>query len=475
MNVEKERDYSTEHNTAQADLSTFLERLDRAHTEELRVDVPLEGDIDLSVLHDRDLRRITVIVFSPGKITSLRNVPDGVVRLECPDQLLVEVEGLPATLVELNLSGNSLRQFSAARLTSLRQLQLSDNELEQITHLPETLERLECDNNQLRRLDLSTARTLTVLHCSNNPLLLLEHVPATLTDIVMENNPFIEIDRTAPAIHGAGGSRRNQDQRYNYLESIQDFFRLKQAYEVKLRKMKRAAFDRAIGRRAGAKAAAKVRAPCISCKRAVGTVFSRHDGRYTAVCGDKEKPCTLDIQLFTGDFFNLFELLNLYQTDAAERQEKVIMQKLDTLFSYISEQAAVASFASELEEYNFTTKMQHDVMKRYKELYDNEDHQAKITRTIQEMYRVAGGIKLLMDEYLKTGNRELLVAAVDRQVKDLTPVIHSLRMLKYEMMMVDVNEDTRYSTLLQSAIAPYKQDFTYGEGPRVIKYVLAKE
>ena len=469
MNIEEERDYATEDNTAQAELLTLLERMDTTHTEELRVDLPLQGDVDLSVLRDRGLKRITKIVFAPGKITSLRNVPEGLTLLECPDQLLTEVDGLPSTLVELNLSDNSIKRFSGSRLTALAQLNVANNELDQLDHLPETLTHLDCENNQLRRLDLSTTRDLISLHCSNNPLLRLEHVPPTLTDLVMENNPFIEVDRTAPNVHGV--SRRDQDRRYNYVESIQEFFRLKHDYEVKERKMKRAAFDRAIGRRAGAKAAAKVRAPCVSCKRAVGTVFSRHDGRYTAVCGDKNKPCSLDIQIFNGDFFNLFELLELYQNDATDRQEKVIMQKLDTLFNYTTEQSAVAKFKEELEEYNFTTKMQQDTMRRYKELYDNEDHQAKIDRKVQEMYRVRGGIQALMEEYLKTGNREILVAAVDRQIKDLVPIIHSLRMLKYEMMMVDVDENDQ-STLVQSAVAPYKQDFTYGEGPRVIKYAV---
>ena len=469
--IEEERDYATEDNTAQDELMTLLERIDAAHAEELRVDLPLQGDVDLSVLHDRGLKRITKIVFAPGKITSLRNVPEGITRLDCPDQLLTDVDGLPSTLVELNLSGNSIKKFTAGRLTALQHLNVANNELDQIDHLPETLTHLVCENNQLRRLDLSRTRRLVSLHCSNNPLLQLEHVPPTLTDVVMENNPFIEVDRTAPTVHGA--SRGDQDRRYNYVESIQEFFRLKNEYDTKLRKMKRTAFDRAIGRRAGAKAAARVRAPCVSCKRAVGTVFARHDGRYTAVCGDKDKPCSLDIQIFNGDFFNLFELLELYKNDAADRQEKVIMQKLDTLFNYTTEQSAVAKFKEELEEYNFTTKMQQDTMRRYKELYDNEDHRAKINRAVQESYRIREGIQTLLDEYLKTGNREYLVAAVERQIKDLTPVIHSLRMLNYEMMMVDVDENDQ-STLVQSAVAPYKQDFTYGEGPRVIKYVVPK-
>jgi hypothetical protein len=288
----------------------------------------------------------------------------------------------------------------------------------------------------------------------------------------MENNPFVEIDRSAPAIHGA--SHREKDARYDYLETIREYFRLKHEYDVKVRKMKSAAF-----KRGGTKAARHVRALCISCKRHVGTVFKRHDGRYTAVCGDTDKPCNLDIQIFTGDFFNLYELLNLYKTDAVDQQEKVIMQKLDTLFHYISETAAVKKFKEELEEYNFTTSMEHDVMRRYNELYANEEHAAQIARKVQEMYRIQGGIRVLMAEYAKTGNGELLKAAVERQIKDLEPVIHSLRMLKYEVMTVEIEEkesgnmETAVSTLVQSEVAPYKQDFTYGEGPRVIKYVIS--
>lgn len=223
--IEKQRDQViSETNTAQSELLTILERLDTAHAQELRFEDAMHGDMDLAILRDRGFKHINSIVFAvPGEITHLRNIPMGIVHLECSEQLLTSLDALPASLEEIDLTGNSLTKFDARDVPKLKVLRISNNELTQLVHLPETLETLECDNNQLRRIDLSTTRALTSLHCSNNPLLILEHVPNTLNDLVMENNPFTEVDHS-PVVHGS--SSRDQDKKFNYLESIYDFFRL---------------------------------------------------------------------------------------------------------------------------------------------------------------------------------------------------------------------------------------------------------
>ena len=39
---------------------------------------------------------------------------------------------------------------------------------------------------------------------------------------------------------------------------------------------------------------------CVNCKRNVGTIFSDKDRVLKAICGDKDDPCTLNIEIFMG-------------------------------------------------------------------------------------------------------------------------------------------------------------------------------
>ena len=474
-NIEQSRDEVIEnHNTAQRILMTMLDEVGlsgSSHIDELRFTNVMHGDLDFSVLRDRKLSHIKHIIFEKeGQVTHLRNIPEGISHIECPDQLLTSIE-VPASIEELNLNGNYLVKYQTMETPKLSVLRLSDNELTilETNHAPNLL-ILECNNNRLSHLDLGPLRRLSSLHCSNNPLLKLEHVPDTLDDLVMENNPLIEVDHSNPEQDKQMGEHASKP--LDYLESVQEFFYLKQQYDVKLRKLKRDAYKRAANKKAGRKMVQMVRAPCISCKRKVGTIFDTKDGKCLAICGDKSKPCHLNIQIYNGDYFNLFTMLNLYQGDLQEIQEKVIQQKLDTLFNYVGERTAVQEFKEQLEEYTENTEMYKRILDKYEDTYKNKETLLKIERKQEEVYRIRREIADMHEQYRKTSNREILASMVKLQVDELEPAIHNLRMLKYEVMMIEIREDIGMSVLVQRPVAFHKDDFTIGQGPSVIKYAM---
>jgi hypothetical protein len=55
-------------------------------------------------------------------------------------------------------------------------------------------------------------------------------------------------------------------------------------------------------------------------------------------------------------------------------------------------------------------------------------------------------------------------------VNELIPEIRNLRMLKYEIMEMDENEDTRMSVLVQKDVSLAKLDYSYGEPSEVLKF-----
>lgn len=464
-----------ENNTAQLNFMSLLDKLDTNYVTELNINTSLHGELDFSVLSDRGFKKVDSISFVySGEVTSIRNIPEGVVKLECDDQLLADLDGLPSTLEEIDVSENSLSKFDASKLPKLRFLRISDNELTEITNLPTTLEILECENNQLRRLDLAGTPKLKTLKCSNNPLLMLEHVPASLVNLEMENNPFVEIDRSKPAEKGEKGERA-RDKKYDYLESIREYFRLKNDYEVKLRKLRRAAYERGATKKESRYKARSIKPVCINCKRNVGTVFDHKDQKYTAVCGDRTKPCELNIRIFIGDYFRMDELLKLYSDEIQDDKQKIIAQKMDTLFEYVSPTESARTFKDVLKQYTDTSATYKQTLADYETIYNNPQRKADLDRKMEEMYRIRDDIRKLLDEYKKSGNREVLIAAVEMHVKDLTPVIHNLRLTKYDSMLVETTAEEPYiSTLVQREVSAYKRDFLYGQSPKVMNFVMNK-
>lgn len=459
-------------NTAQNSFLNMLEVIDKRHAIEIRFDDPMYGDIDFSVLKDRDYTRVTkIIIDKPGKITNIRNIPEGITHLTCQSQLLKSIsENLPSTLEEIDCTDNLIESFDGKNTPKLKVLRLSNNEISEIDNLPSSLLILECENNQLRRLNLSNTPSLKTLHCSNNPLLMLEYVPNTLVDMQMENNPFTEIS------HGSStkkGKERESGKRFEYLESIFEYFKLKNAYDTNLNKLRRTAFnDKKIARRDKVK---MVKAPCISCKRKVGTIFKTHNRRYVAVCGDKEKPCNLDIQIYNSDSIYLGEYLDLYNTVFLEREkDNIIKQKMDTLFNYVSERVAIEEFKSNLKKFNETNAKYNKLLQNHESLYNSESRKLQIQHKQEEIYRLQEDISRMIEQYKKTGNRKILTDAMEVQVKDLIPAIQNLRNLKYDTMHMEEESD-KTSHLIQREVAfdkNYIRD-TH-EDPRVIKYVIAK-
>lgn len=484
---QEQKEVLEQNNTGQSQLLAILDTLNSNHAIELRFDNPMNGQLDFSVLRARHFNKVSKIVFSaPGKVTSISNIPDGIDVLECPNQLLTEFTDKANDLVELDLTGNHLMEFSGLHLPKLRVLRLSDNELGQITHLTRGLEVLECENNQLRQLNLTDTTILNTLHCSNNPLLAIQNLPDTLTDYSNENNPFVEADIREGAVEGSDEYKDNRpgnekgkkssraDKRIDYLESIHNYLKLKHEYETKLHSLRKTAYEKSLVKGKGlVKQMMNIKPPCVSCKRKVGTIFKIHKGRYTAVCGDKTKPCNLNIQIFNGDYFNLDNLLNIYSNEIRVVKEKIIVQKLDTLFNYVGENAVVEKFKAELQEYNGTYQMYQDTLKRYHELYSSPVRREQIVKKTQVIYRIREDIERMMGEYNKTNNPEILSEAMTMQIKELTPAIHNLRLLKYDTMMVETNiQEPPIATLVQREVAVNKQDFIFGEEPRVIKYVI---
>ena len=453
-----------EENTAQSIFLNIIDGLDSENVSEIRITEILHGDLDFAVLGDRGFKNVQgIFITRDGKITSLKNIPASVNRIECNSQQLSTIDGFPSSLEDLRLNDNILTKLDLSSFPKLRQLHVSNNEITEIIHLPETIEEVYCENNQIRILDLVDAVNIKILHCSNNPLMVLERVPDSLTTIVMENNPYMDINRTV-----SNKTVKKSKKQINYVESLNEYFRLKQKYDSDMLRLKKSAIQNAATRKEGRRKKKGVQAPCVGCGKKVGTIFSQDESYYTATCGDNTHPCEFNIKLFRGNYDMIDNMLGMYTGDIQDNKTDIIVQKMDTLFKYIDEEESSVKFKEVFEIYNNTSDLYKGLVADYDKIYNNLDRESKLVRKIDEMFKIRENVERIMQEYKKTGNREILLDAMGIYNAELAPVILEVRTLKYDNMFVE--DEVKHTRLVQYDVSPHNKQFMFGDERKVIKY-----
>jgi len=297
--TEQREDIIKENNTAQEQFISILQSLTK-NSKEIRIEEALFGDLDFSVLKDLGYGNMKSIILNDGQVTNISGIPEGILHFECPNNLLIELDELPVSLRHLKISFNHLTTINVAGLDNLETLEISHNKITKLENLPKTLTVLICDNNKLEQLDLDGLTELKVLNVSNNRITLIENLPVGIVDFKMENTPAIEFRNSVlPELRAEHKDAEEELKNHkNYVESLNEFFKLKSEYEKKRSKMMKDAFKKESSKRLGKLAAMSVKPPCINCKRAVGTIFTnRETDKYTAICGDKGNPCNLNIKI----------------------------------------------------------------------------------------------------------------------------------------------------------------------------------
>jgi len=487
MNIIKEQRETIilENNTAQQKLSDILEDFNkRANTIDIRE--PLHGDVDLSILRELGFLHVKNILFVEGEITNIINIPEGILQLVCPKNLLFSLDDLPSSLVHLEIPYNYLTQLDFSKIKELKYLNISHNSFTTLENLGSKIEEIYCNNNHLEYVNLNLLNDLKILHVSNNQILEMENLPSTIVDFQYENNPNITIQYRQESVQNAadgddGDDEKRVKQNVNYMEALDKYFKLKTNYEKKLYEKKKKVYELESNRKKRRKLLNEVKADCINCRRPVGTIFSSKQNRYTAICGDAQKPCNLNIEIFNGDFItsNIVDLVSTFTNDILSiKKNEIISDKLDTLFSYVSEKDSIDKFKKDLEEYNNYSNKTKTLLDIYNEMHNNPYQMDLIQKKKDKIFLLSENNRRLLNEYQTTGNRELLKSALQLQVNDLLPETRNLRLLMYKHMEMNTNEKSQgvmIHSLFQKNIELSKMvEYGHGEPPRVIKFSTTK-
>jgi Leucine-rich repeat (LRR) protein len=481
MNVIKEQrdNVIQNNNTAQDRLIAILENIPKS-TEVLEFKEELHGDLNFSILTDFEMGNIQSIILKEGEVTSIIGLPSQLKTLECSRNLLENLENLPEKLETLNISHNYLEIIQLSNLNVLQKLNISHNQIEDVENLPGSLTEFICNNNKLKSLNLNELTELKTLNISNNPITLVENLPEGIVNFVMENTPSIEFRNSSLNSLSKDSfliekEEEEKKQKKSYEESLFEYFRLKQQYEQSVRKIKRDAYRNEPTKKMGRMAALSIKPKCINCKRPVGSLFSkRNDDKYTILCGDTSNPCNLNVQIFNGGYVHFVDFIDILKDELNVTKEAIIRQKLDTIFSYISEEQSIEIFKKELESYNSSSTSYKEYLNMYEEYYHSSQKKEFIQKKNNKIFLLNEKVTDLLEEYKKTNNTEFLKTALKIQINEIYPEVRNRSLLENKIRELDNNESSNNYKLFKYPVEISKIAYNLKEEPRVMKYQFEK-
>ena len=477
-NIIEEKRESIENTSSNRELLDILENL-LPTIDSLVFKEPMHGDVDFSVLTECGFNNITSIVFEAGDVTNIRNLPGQITRLHIAGNLLTHLEDLPESLSDLNAANNGIKQLDVSALKNLKSLNVSDNELVELV-LPASIESLLCQNNKLVELNLDGLDSLKTLNCNGNPLLSITHFQDTIENFVMENNPAVEIRRDMDKDDEDSQQNTNVEVRI----ALKKYFELKREYDDNLLEKKRSVYEKEKAKKTSVKKRREilenVKVPCVYCSRLVNNIFTCSQRTYTAKCGDKQNPCNFHIEIYTGKYMDLNNMLHFLKNTVEEERENIIKIKMNSLLNYQNEKKAVKEFKDNIEEYNEISDYLQIVTRDYEELYFNKETDMKIKQKKDNIFELQERMRKMLEEYkiADSSNRESIKDIMTFYKDELMPQYHNLQEMKYPFKDVKIvrkypkMEEYPMYFIIQKPISFNKIDYSYGkEEPRVIAYI----
>ena len=214
---------------------------------------------------------------------------------------------------------------------------------------------------------------------------------------------------------------------------------------------------------------------CIKCKRKVGTIFTKDENLYKAICGDTRNPCNLNIELFTGLALGFNTMFDITQQDFEETREIIDIEKLNDLFDYVSSEDNVELYKKSLELYIENENMYKSYLEKHNELYNNPETKKALITAQENLFTNIEKSKQFMDEYKKTNNREFLKNAMDLRVNEIKRELKTIQRLKYGIMEI-VTQPTKKTfpihTLYQNVVSLDNLDYASMEQQRVVSFTI---
>ena len=282
-------------------------------------------------------------------------------------------------------------------------------------------------------------------------------------------------------IEKTADDEKKEEEKRKFIDTLDQYYRYKDKYESNLKKEKNQIINlEGLSWREKRAEYMKIKPKCINCRRPVGCIFStkkQDDGRHLiALCGDRKQPCPFNININLGLVQNIQENLRNDETELNEYKHKVIIDKNDLLFGYITAEEAVSKFDKLKEQVSEFTKIYEFTLQTYLNVVDNEEKKAELEKQQLEFYNNLDNFNLIINQYNSTQNTQLIVDAVELYTNSIQPRANEIMNKKYVYNGVEYNEDDNTFHLIQLSITNENLEWDLADdGQKVVSFKVGVE
>lgn len=261
---------------------------------------------------------------------------------------------------------------------------------------------------------------------------------------------------------------KEQDKK-KFLEGLNTYYKMKSEYEeTNLKIRKKITKNQDLSLKEKRSEYKKLKSKCINCKRPVGTIFSNsynpeEEGRkLMAVCGDRTYPCPLNIIINLGETTTYVNDSYTMEKEIIQLKNRIIKQKNDLIFGYISSVDAVKIFDDVKDDLNLTLSNYELTLEQYMDVVDNKTKNILIKKEQISIYEEIQAIKDLVSQYERDENVQLVRDAINLHVNQLIPRIDKFNKLKYPYRVViyDSDDDTHHFVQKQYTIDEIETNYS---------------
>jgi hypothetical protein len=283
------------------------------------------------------------------------------------------------------------------------------------------------------------------------------------------------------SIENTADDEKKEAEKRKFIDTLDQYYRYKDKYESNVKKEKNQIIKlEGLSWREKRAEYMKIKPKCINCRRPVGSIFStkkQDDGRHLiALCGDRKQPCPFNININLGLVQNIQENLRNDETELNEYKHKVIIDKNDLLFGYITAEEAVSKFDKLKEQVSEFTKIYEFTLQTYLNVVDNEEKKAELEKQQLEFYNNLDNFNLMINQYNSTQNTQLVVDAVELYTNSIQPRANEIMNKKYVYNGVEYNEDDNTFHLIQLSITNENLEWDLADdGQKVVSFKVGVE
>ena len=227
----------------------------------------------------------------------------------------------------------------------------------------------------------------------------------------------------------------------DYVDALNEYYAYKHQYDTKFDEDK-SAVKNTDGLTMSQKRAKIMRIKrnrkCVACGQSGGTHFTNEDGVLRAACGNRSQPCSLRIEIVKGKFMSLEQLAESSLRTADILKDQIIKTKLDLLFNYSTEEAALRQFEKDRAALDQALGLYGGFRQKYLDVVRNAERREEADALTAKFYAAVQDLKDVLQKPPGGENDASFVRdAVALYVGTIEPLNQQLMETKYVYSAVE--------------------------------------